>query len=107
MLKGTATRMTGVPLPVVLSRLQIACDSPKALSRFYFVFVASDGYRVVYSWNELFNSPTGEHTYLVLEKEGHPLTDMPDRILVFTQTDLHTGRRYLKGLSRIEVCQAR
>lgn len=100
---GKAQKLRGVKLLDVLKNIEIDEASPKKLSEYYLVFEASDGYSVVYSWNELFNSPTGQNTFIVTQKEGVALEDMPDRILVITPTDLSTGRRYLKGLSKIRV----
>lgn len=101
--KGTATQLKGVLLKDLLQTLKLKEESPKRYSEFFFTFIAADQYKVVYSWNEIFNSPTGLHVYLITSKAGKPLATMDDRILVLTTTDFKTGRRHIKGLSRIVV----
>jgi hypothetical protein len=101
--RGAIKELKGIPIKTVLSSVKFKSDSPKTLSEFYFTFIASDGYKVVYSWNELYNTSTGDNVYLVTEKEGQKLKEMNDRILIVTTTDFKTGRRHIKGLSKIVV----
>jgi len=54
-------RLSGVPLLPILEKVKITAQNPKELSEYYFVMSASDGYRVVFSWNELFNTPIGQN----------------------------------------------
>ena len=63
--------------------------------RFYFVFIASDGYRVVFSWNEIYNTETGNNFFIVTEMEGKKLYDVDQRIIFISTADLKTGRRYI------------
>ncbi|MBL7851839.1 MAG: hypothetical protein JNN04_13125 [Cyclobacteriaceae bacterium] len=104
--RGTAKGLKGVKVKDVLATAAIRSESPKMLSEFYLTFVATDGYLVVFSWNELFNSPAGDHCYLITERDGKALAEMPDRILVITTTDFRTGRRHIKGLEKIVVARA-
>lgn len=101
--RGTARQMKGVLVKDVLSDLDIDTPSPKELSAFFLVCRASDGYQVIFSWNEIFNSPTGAAVFLVTEKDGKKLTEMDDAILLISPTDLRTGRRFVKALSTIEI----
>jgi hypothetical protein len=103
--RGTARGLKGVLLRDVLKQAAIQAENPRVLSEFYFTLVASDGYKAVFSWNELFNSETGNHVFVVTEKEGKPLADLPERILVITETDFKTGRRYVKNVERIVVAR--
>lgn len=104
--RGTAKGLKGVLVKDLLTGVVIKSESPKVLSEFYLTFIASDGYTVVYSWNELFNSPNGDNCYLVTGKDGKTLGEMPERMLVITPTDFKTGRRHIKGLSRIVIGRA-
>lgn len=104
--KGTITGLKGIPISEVLKTLEVKSDSPKLLSEYYLVFQASDGYKVVYSWNELFNSETGSNTFIVTEKEGVPMEKMEERIMVITPKDIQTGRRYIKSLKTIKIYRA-
>lgn len=94
--KRTITGLKGVLLKDILQQVEIDIDNPKILSEFYLVFTACDGYKVVYSWNELFNSATRNNVYLVKEKDGANLSSI-------TPSDMMTGRRYVQGLSAITL----
>jgi hypothetical protein len=104
--KSTAKNLKGVLLKDLLSKVEFNSESPKTLSEFYLTFVATDNYRVVYSWNEIFNSPTGDNIWVVTEKAGVKLDSMDDSILVVCTTDFKTGRRHVKGLNQILVSRA-
>ena len=69
----------------------------------YFVFTASDGYRVVFSWNEIYNSESGKSFYIITEMKGKSLLEMDQRIAFLSSKDLKSGRRYIKCLESIEV----
>lgn len=101
--KSTLKKVRGVKLLDVLKDIEIDNENPKLMSEYYFVFIASDGYKVAFSWNEIFNSPTGQNIYLLTEINGTKIHEMSDRIVTVTPSDHKTGRRYLKGLSEIVV----
>jgi len=104
--KSEAKALKGVLLKEVLESVEINAENPRVLSEYYFVCKANDGYTVVYSWNELFNTPTGNTAYLVTEREGKSLTEMSDAILMISPGDFKTGRRHMKALASIEVRRA-
>ena len=83
--------------------MKIKAKSPKVLSEFYFKCIASDGYTVVYSWNELYNTETGNNSFLIAEKDGKKINEIDGSILMLCNTDFKTGRRYVKRLSKIEI----
>jgi hypothetical protein len=99
-------KLKGVLLTDVLSHTKFNVNSPKLLSELYFVCVASDGYKVVYSWNELYNTSVGETVYLLVEKNGTAINAMPESIQMLSAKDFKTGRRYLHNLSKIIVAKA-
>jgi len=101
--KGTATNLSGIPIKTLLKDIEFTVESPKQMSEFFFVFTATDNYKVVYSWNEIFNTATGDNIFLVTSKDGKKLSEMDDRLLTITKTDFKTGRRFVKGLNRILV----
>jgi hypothetical protein len=104
--KSTATKLSGVLIKDLLKDVAFQEESPKLLSEFYLTFIANDGYTVVYSWNEIFNSPTGDNLYLITARDGKNLQQMDERLLTITITDFKTGRRHVKGLSKIVVGRA-
>ena len=104
--RGTAKQLKGILIKELLKDLELKEESPKLFSEFYLVFIAEDGYRVVYSWNEIFNSPLGDQLFLITSRDGKSLKEMEERILILTPTDFKTGRRHIKGLSKIVVKRA-
>ncbi len=105
--KSESKGLKGVLMKEILQSAEIKSENPKVLSEFYFVLIASDGYKVVYSWNELFNTAVGESVYVVTEKNGKLITEMDDSILVVSTKDLKTGRRNLKALSSIVIMRTK
>ena len=104
--KAVVKQLKGVLLKTFLDSAAITMDKPKEYSELVIILIASDGYRNVYSWNELFNTDIGNHVYIVTEMDGKPIDQMPDRILVLSLADLNSGRRHLKGLAKIQVKKA-
>lgn len=104
--RGTARDLVGIPILELLKELDFTIQSPRELSEFYFIFEARDGYRVVFSWNELFNNPLGNTVYLITSREGKKVEDMEDGLLLVCLSDEKTGRRHVKNLSRISIHRA-
>lgn len=105
--KSEARGLKGVLLKAILSSVEINSESPKVLSEYYFICKATDGYTVVYSWNEIFNTAVGDAVYIVIEKDGKPASAMDDSILMISSRDFKTGRRHVKSLASIEVKRAK
>lgn len=101
--RGIAKSLKGVLLKDILAKIEIDAERPKVLSEYYFVCRASDGYTVVFSWNEIFNTATGDNVYIITEKEGKPWNDLPESLLMISTKDFKTGRRHVKALAEIEV----
>lgn len=104
--KSTLRNIAVIPLKYFLNKIEIETDRPKELSEFYFVFIASDGYKVVFSWNEIFNNKLGQEIYIIIEKDGKRIESLDDRISIISRSDLMSGRRYVKGLKKIVVKRA-
>jgi hypothetical protein len=96
-------QLKGVLLKDILSHTLLDANSPKLYSRFYFACTGNDGYVVVYSWNELFNTEVGNHVFIIMEKNGVKADKMPESIQMTSTTDFKTGRRYLHNLEKIVV----
>lgn len=93
----------GVPLLSLFKDVNITAESPKVLSEYYLVIKASDGYSVVLSWNELFNTEIGNSFFIVMEADGKSQAESNERILLIATKDFKTGRRHVKGLQSIEI----
>lgn len=93
----------GVKMLAILEKIKIRVEKPRELSEYYLIFRASDGYAVVFSWNEIFNTDIGQSLYIVTMADGKSLTESSDRILTIATKDFNTGRRHIKNLYSIEV----
>jgi len=101
--KSTLKSIKGVLLKELLEKAEFSVNSPKILSEFYIVCVADDGYKVVFSWNEIFNSATGDKTLVVTAINGNTTISQKEGLLLLTPTDKANGRRYVKNLSKILI----
>lgn len=103
--KGSIKNIKGVLLKDIISQVEIVSESPKKLSEYYIVCIATDNYKVVYSWNEIFNSETGNHVLVLLSSDTNPLKTEKGDIALITPSDWATGRRFVKGLKKINILQ--
>lgn len=103
--KGSIKNIKGVLLKDILAKVEIDAASPKTLSEYYLVFTATDNYKVVYSWNEIFNSPIGNQLMILTGYDTDPNKAGKGNIAVITPGDFATGRRFVKGLSKISILQ--
>jgi hypothetical protein len=97
------TGMLGIPLKTLLQSIQYNSGESKYLNEFYFVFTASDGYRVVFSWNEVYTSGAANSFFIVTEIDGKKLNDLEQRIYFISNADSKRGNRRIKGLKTIEL----
>ena len=67
------------------------------------IATASDGYRVVFSWPELYLSPVGDGVLVVYERDGAPLDDGEGRIALVSLKDTRPGPRHVKWLQSVEL----
>ena len=101
--KSSLKKVKAVLLKDILDKVEIDAETPKVLSEYYLVCIASDNYKVVFSWNEIFNSDTGKSVYIITAQDGKPATTLDNRIALVSPKDQMTGRRYVKGLQKIVV----
>lgn len=101
--KKERASMQGVLLKDVLAKAEIKAENPKVLSEFYLVARAADGYQVVFSWNELFNTHVGESVYVVYAQGDEALTEYDGPLMLISPEDIQTGRRNVRKLAEISV----
>lgn len=101
--KSLLKNVSGVLLRDVLSAVRFNNENPKVLSEYFIECIASDGYKVVFSWNEIFNSDTGSQAMVITEKNGAGFAELDDRIAIVSPFDKATGRRYVKWLKEILI----
>ena len=100
---GTLENHKGVLLKDILNKAVIKTVAHNDVKKMMIIATASDGYKVVFSWSELFNSPVGEGVMVMFEKEGKPLSDEEGRLALISTQDIRTGPRHVKWLQDIEV----
>ncbi|RNL55927.1 molybdopterin-binding protein [Pedobacter jejuensis] len=103
--KSVIQNINGVLLKDVLSKVEILSESPKKLSEYYIVCTATDGYKVVFSWNEIFNTDLGKHIFVLTSFDVNPSKIEKGNIASISPTDYATGRRFVKGLNKISILQ--
>lgn len=102
-MRSKLTQLQGILLAQLLAEVAIDVPHPKLLSEYFVALIATDGYKVVFSWNELFNNPLGKSVFVVTAEGGKKLQQMTDRLLVITTSDIHTGRRHIKSVEKIVI----
>lgn len=103
--KDTLQNLKGVLLKTILESIEFIYEKPRYLNEFYFVFIASDGYKVVFSWNEIYNTEIGNSLFIITEMEGKKRDEIDNRIIFIATNDFKSGRRYIKGLEKIVLRQ--
>ena len=101
--RSTLKMVKGVLLKDILEKIEIDSENPRVLSEYYFVCIASDNYKVVFSWNEIFNNDLGKSIYILNGNDGKPASALDNRIALVSPSDKMTGRRYVKGLQKIVI----
>jgi DMSO/TMAO reductase YedYZ molybdopterin-dependent catalytic subunit len=96
-------RYVGARLRDVLDRARLVETQPRGLRKSVVVVTASDGYRVVFSWAEIYLSPIGDGVLLVYEQDGAPLPQSDGPIALVSLKDTSPGPRHVKWLQSVEV----
>jgi DMSO/TMAO reductase YedYZ molybdopterin-dependent catalytic subunit len=96
-------RHEGVLLRDLLDKAQIVESARHDKRRSVVVATASDGYRAVFSWAELYLTSIGDGVLVVTARDGKPLDDREGRIALVSLRDTNTGPRHVRWLQRLEV----
>ena len=93
----------GVPLGVLIA--SISGDSRERRDQRSWVFdaVATDGYRAVFSWGELFNSDVAEQILVITAQDGRPLDAYEGPLALRALADRRPGPRHVRNLCAIVV----
>lgn len=99
----SSSTVRGVKLTAVLDRAGLAKQDNNDWKSAVVVATATDGYRVVFSWPELFNSPLGANVLVLFERDGQPLAAQEGRIALMSGGDQRLGPRHVRWLRTVEV----
>ena len=100
---GNLENITGVLLKNILDKAGIVSRGHNDVKKLAVIATASDDYKVVFSWSEIFNSPVGDEVIVFFERDGKPLGDDEGRIALVSAKDIRAGPRHVKWLKAIEV----
>jgi hypothetical protein len=100
------TGYRGIRLTDLLDRAQIEANSHNEIKRSYVVARAKDGYTVVFSWSELYNTVVGADAFVLVEKDRAALADSEGPLALVSAKDLNTGPRHVRWLTSLEVLRA-
>lgn len=93
----------GTPLVGILALTGLSDVPRAALKECVIVARGGDGYRALFTWAELHNTPTGEGVLVVYEKNCQPLDDRAGPLGLISAADLRLGPRHLRQLCAVEV----
>lgn len=99
----TIASYQGVRLRDILDKAVLDAPGHNDVKKLAIIASATDGYAVVFSWGELYNSPAGDSVIVYVEKNGKPLDESDGEIALISAKDIRTGPRHVKWLNRIEV----
>jgi hypothetical protein len=66
-----------------------------------FEAVATDGYRAMFSWGELFNTDAAEHVLVIRARDGKPLDAAEGPLALRALADTRPGPRHVRNLCAI------
>jgi hypothetical protein len=100
----TIKRCKGVLIEKIIQKANVIKADHNDTKKMYIVATALDGYQVVFSWQEIFNTLIGGGVAVLIERDGKPLCETADRIDLISSQDYYAGSRYVRDLRMIEIC---
>lgn len=101
--KGHIESCRGVLLENVIKRAEVLKDDDNDTKRMFIVASAADGHKVVFSWQEIFNTSVGGGVMILIERESKLLCAEDGGLDIISTEDYFTGSRYVRGLKTIEL----
>ena len=98
--KSVHKQVSGISLKSILEQINLDYSKPKELYSFYLILEATDGYRVVLSYNEINKT---DSFYILTGYDGKNYMEMNDRVELLELTGRDKGHIYIKGLTKIEI----
>jgi len=96
-------RYTGVRLRNVLARAGLDEARNRAARGWVVELIATDNYRAVFSWGELFNHAASDSVVVVYAQNGQPLDAVAGPLALRALTDQRPGPRHVRNLCAVRV----
>ena len=100
---GRIESCRGVLLENVIAKASVIREDHNDTKKMIIVASAPDGYKAVFSWQEIFNTQIGGGVLVLVEKNGKPLSAETGGVELISLQDIYSGPRYVRGLETIEV----
>lgn len=68
--------------------------------------VATDGYRAMFSWGEVFNTAVGDQVLVITAQDGRPLDSIAGPVALRSLADMRPGPRHVRNLCSVVVRRA-
>jgi hypothetical protein len=104
--KGSICSCKGILLENVIRMADVIKEGHDDTKKMFMVVSAEDGYKAVFSWQEIFNTSVGGGVMILIEKNGRSLCGEDDDLELISAEDYYTGPRYVRKLKTIEVLMA-
>lgn len=101
--KENVENYEGVKLKEILEKAQIEISSKRDFNKIYIIATASDNYKVLFSYQEIFNTKNGESIIVFYKKNGKLLHEDEGKIALVSMDDIKNGPRHIKWLNKIVV----
>ena len=99
----SASEYKGVRLSALLDIAQLRLPQARDFTRAFVLAQGADGYSVMLSWHELYNTPVGIGALVVYERDGQPLDDDEGGIGLISTGDFRVALRQVRALKRLSV----
>jgi hypothetical protein len=93
----------GVLLKDILLKADFGGPTDRAARTGVIEAVATDGYRAVYSWGEVFNSSLGDQLIVITAVDGRPLDAAAGPLALRSLADQRPGPRHVRNLCAVVV----
>lgn len=101
--KGKENNYIGILLKDLINHNNLKIKDLKELNHTVIIIEASDNYKVVFSWNEIFNTNIGKKVLIAYEKNDKNIDNSEGPILLISAGDYLTWARHVKWLKTITI----
>lgn len=101
--KGRLGHCRGMLLSGVINPADVLITDHNDTKKMFLIASSSDGYKTVFSWQEIFNTSVGDGVMVLLERDGRPLYNGSRPVDLLSAQDYLSGPRYVKQLSNVEI----